>query len=160
YTMVRDRIADVLADLQESLSGIRILVAHNRRRHNVASHGNIVGEYRDANLYTARVGSIYGPATEAVGVLAQAMILAIGGTFVLNGRLTVGELSAFLLYVTAFFAPIQQLVQLYNTYQQGQAAVTKLRDLLGTEPGVPEAEDAVELPPLEGLVELRDVSFR
>jgi ATP-binding cassette, subfamily B, bacterial len=160
YMMVRDRIADVLADLQESLSGIRILVAHNRRRHNVASHGNIVGEYRDANLYTARVGSIYGPATEAVGVLAQAMILAIGGTFVLNGRLTVGELSAFLLYVTAFFAPIQQLVQLYNTYQQGQAAVTKLRDLLGTEPGVPEAEDAVELPPLEGLVELRDVSFR
>ena len=79
YTMVRDRIADVLADLQESLSGIRVLVAHNRRRHNVDSHGNIVGEYRDANRYTARVGAVYGPATETVGVLAQAMILAIGG---------------------------------------------------------------------------------
>jgi ATP-binding cassette subfamily B protein len=159
YTMVRDRIADVLADLQESLSGIRILVAHNRRRHNVASHGNVVGEYRDANLYAARVGAIYGPSTEAVGVMAQAIILAIGGTFVLDDRLTVGELTAFVLYVTAFFAPIQQLVQLYNTYQQGQAAVTKLRDLLDTEPGVPEAEDAVDLPPLEGAVELRDVHF-
>jgi ATP-binding cassette subfamily B protein len=159
YTMVRDRIADVLADLQESLSGIRVLVAHNRRRHNVASHGNIVGEYRDANLYTARVGAIYGPTTETVGVLAQAVILAIGGSFVLQGRLTVGELTAFVLYVTAFFAPIQQLVQLYNTYQQGQAAVTKLRDLLDTEPGVLEAPDAVDLPPLEGAVELRDVRF-
>lgn len=159
YTMVRDRIADVLADLQESLSGIRILVAHNRRRHNVASHGNVVGEYRDANLYTAKVGSVYGPATEAVGVFAQAVILAVGGAFVLDGRLTVGELTAFLLYVTAFFAPIQQLVQLYNTYQQGQAAVAKLRDLLDTEPGVPEAEDAVELPLLEGAVELRHVGF-
>jgi len=157
YTMVRDRIADVLADLQESLSGIRVLVAHNRRRHNVDSHGNIVGEYRDANLYTARVGAIYGPATETVGVLAQAMILAIGGAFVLDDQLTVGELTAFVLYVTAFFAPIQQLVQLYNTYQQGQAAVTKLRDLLDTEPGVLEATDAVDLPPLEGAVELRDV---
>jgi ATP-binding cassette, subfamily B, bacterial len=159
YTLVRDRIADVLADLQESLSGIRILVAHNRRRHNVASHGNIVGEYRDANLYTAKVGAVYGPATETIGVLAQAIILAIGGTMVLRGSLTVGELTAFLLYVTAFFAPIQQLVQLYNTYQQGQAAVTKLRGLLGTEPGVLEAEGAVELPPVEGAVQLRDVHF-
>jgi ATP-binding cassette subfamily B protein len=159
YTMVRDRIADVLSDLQESLSGIRVLVAHNRRRHNLATHGNIVGEYRDANLYTARVGSIYGPSSEAVGVLAQAIILAIGGAFVLDGRLTVGELTAFVLYVTAFFAPIQQLVQLYNTYQQGQAAVTKLRDLLDTEPGVPEAAGAVDLPPLEGEVELRAVRF-
>lgn len=159
YTMVRDRIADVLADLQESLSGIRVLVAHNRRRHNVASHGNIVGEYRDANLYTAKVGAVYGPATETVGVLAQAVILAVGGAFVLDGRLTVGELTAFVLYVTAFFAPIQQLVQLYNTYQQGQAAVTKLRGLLDTEPSVPEAVDAVDLPELQGAVELRDVHF-
>jgi len=135
-------------------------VAHNRRRHNVASHGNIVGEYRDANLYTAKVGAIYGPATEAVGVLAQALILAVGGTFVLRGELSVGELTAFILYVTAFFAPIQQLVQLYNTYQQGQAAVAKLRDLLATEPGVPESPDAVPLPPLEGAVELRGVGFR
>jgi len=159
YTLVRDRIADVLADLQESLSGIRVLVAHNRRRHNVASHGNIVGAYRDANVYTARVGAIYGPSTEAVGILAQAVILAIGGTFVLDDRLTVGELTAFVLYVTAFFAPIQQLVQLYNTYQQGQAAVAKLRELLDTEPTVPEAPAAVALPPLEGEVELRDVRF-
>jgi ATP-binding cassette subfamily B protein len=159
YTMVRDRIADVLADLQESLSGIRVLVAHNRRRHNIASHGNVVGEYRDANLYATRVGAVYGPTTETIGVLAQAIILAIGGAFVLDDRLTVGELTAFVLYVTAFFAPIQQLVQLYNTYQQGQAAVTKLRDLLDTEPGVPEAADAVDLPPLEGEVELRDVRF-
>ena len=158
YTMVRDRIADVLADLQESLSGIRVLVAHNRRRHNVASHGNIVGEYRDANLYTARVGAIYGPATETVGVLAQAVILAVGGAFVLDGRLTVGELTAFVLYVTAFFAPIQQLVQLYNTYQQGQAAVTKLRDLLDTEPSVPEAVDAVDLPELAGRGRARATS--
>jgi len=159
YAMARDRIADVLADLQESLSGIRVLVAHNRRRHNIAAHGNVVGEYLDANLYTARVGAIYGPSTEAVGVLAQAIILGIGGTMVLNDQLSVGELTAFVLYVTAFFAPIQQLVQLYNTYQQGQAAVAKLRDLLATGPTVAEAVDAVDLPELTGAVELRDVAF-
>jgi ATP-binding cassette subfamily B protein len=159
YLLVRDKIAEVLADLQESLSGIRIIAAHNRRRHNVINHQNVVGEHLDANLYTARVGAIYGPGTEAVGVIGQALILLIGGNMYLNGSLSLGELTAFVLYLTAFFAPIQQLVQLYSTYQQGQAAVTKLRDLLGTEPDVPEAPDAVELPPLRGEIDLEHVSF-
>jgi ATP-binding cassette subfamily B protein len=77
----------------------------------------------------------------------------------LNGALTLGELTAFVLYLTAFFAPIQQLVSLYNTYQQGQAAVTKLRDLLATEPSVPEKAGAVELAPIEGVIDLDGVSF-
>jgi ATP-binding cassette subfamily B protein len=159
YSLVRDRIAEVLADLQESLSGIRIIAAHNRRRHNVIHHENVVGEHLDANLYTARVGALYGPGTEAVGIVGQALILGIGGKLVLDGRLTLGELTAFVLYLTAFFAPIQQLVQLYNTYQQGQAAVGKLRDLLATTPDVPEAPDAVALPPIVGEVSLRGVTF-
>jgi len=159
YLLVRDRIADVLADLQESLSGIRIITAHNRRRHNVIHHDNVVGEHLDANLYTAKVGAIYGPSTEAVGVVGQALIVGIGGTLVLNGHLTLGELTAFVLYLTAFFAPIQQLVQLYSTYQQGQSSVTKLRDLLATEPSVPEKPAAVDLPPPRGEIELDDVTF-
>jgi ATP-binding cassette subfamily B protein len=159
YNRVRDRIADVLADLQESLSGIRIIAAHNRRRHNVVHHNNVVGEHLDANLYTARVGAIYGPGTEAVGVIGQALILGIGGKLFLDGSLTLGELTAFVLYLTAFFAPIQQLVQLYNTYQQGQAAVGKLRDLLRTPPDVPETADAQALPPILGDVSLGGVTF-
>ncbi|OWY62543.1 ABC transporter ATP-binding protein, partial [cyanobacterium TDX16] len=134
YALVRDRIAEVLTDLSENLAGIRILTAHNRRRHNVVAHRNVVGEHRDANLYVARVGSIYGPGTEAVGILGQAMIVGIGGYQVTQGNLSIGALTAFLLYLTAFFAPIQQLVQLYSTYQSGQAAVAKLRELLSTEP--------------------------
>jgi ATP-binding cassette, subfamily B, bacterial len=159
YTRVRDRIAEVLADLQESLSGVRIIAAHNRRRHNVVQHDNVVGEHLDANLYTAKVGAIYGPGTEAVGVLGQAMVLGVGGAMVLDGQLTLGELAAFVLYLTAFFAPVQQLVQLYNTYQQGQAAIAKLRELLLTEPSVAERSDAVALPPVAGDIRLEDVTF-
>ena len=159
YTMVRDRIADVLADLSESLAGVRIITAHNRRRHNIVHHDNVVGEHLDANLYTARVGAIYGPGTEAVGITGQALILLIGGTMVLDGSLSLGELTAFVLYLTAFFAPIQQLVQLYTTYQSGQAAVAKLRDLLGTVPEVAEAPDAEVLPEIHGDLRLEDVTF-
>jgi ATP-binding cassette subfamily B protein len=159
YTLVRDRIAEVLTDLSENLAGIRILTAHNRRRHNVVAHRNVVGEHRDANLYVARVGSIYGPGTEAVGILGQAMIVGIGGYQVTQGNLSIGALTAFLLYLTAFFAPIQQLVQLYSTYQSGQAAVTKLRELLATEPTVAEAPDAQDLPTIEGTITFEDVAF-
>ena len=159
YGVVRERIADVLADLSESLSGIRIVTAFNRRRHNVVHHRNIVGEYRDANVVTAKVNAIYGPATDLVGAGAQILVLVVGGHMVLRHQLTIGQLAAVVLYLTSFFAPIQQLVQLYSTYQSGQAAVAKLRDLLGTEPSVAESPDAIDLPPIEGRIELRDVTF-
>ena len=85
---VRDGIANVLADLAESLHGVRIVAAYNRQRHNVLHHRNVVGEYRDANNYTARIDAIYGPGTQLLGFLGQAALLAIGGTMVLHHTLT------------------------------------------------------------------------
>ena len=67
----------------------------------------------------------------------------------LRGEVTIGEWTAFLLFLTSFFAPVQTLVQLYNQYQHGNAAVLKLRELLSTEPTVMERLDAVDLPPIE-----------
>ena len=159
YGRVRDRIADVLSDLSESLAGMRVITATNRRRHNSIHHANVVGEHRDANVYASSVGAVYGPANEAIGIIGQSVLLLIGGRMVLDGRLSVGELFAFLLYLTAFFAPVQQLVQLYNSYQQGQAAVSKLRGLFNTKPTVLEDPDAVGLPPVEGRIELDSVDF-
>jgi ATP-binding cassette subfamily B protein len=159
YGTVRDRIAEALADLSESLAGIRVIAAHNRRRHNVINHRNVVGRYREANVETARIGGLYGSATEAVGVIAQGLLLLVGGWLVLEDRLSIGELTAFTLYLGSFFAPIQQLVQLYTTYQQGQAAVAKLRDLLATAPSVPERPGAADLPPVRGEIRFEGVSF-
>jgi ATP-binding cassette, subfamily B, bacterial len=159
YDRVRDGIANVLADLSESLHGVRIVTAHNRQRHNVIHHRNVVGEYRDANNYTAHVNAVYGPGTQLLGVLAQAALLAIGGTMVLHHTLSPGALVAFFLYLNRFFQPIQLLVQQYNTYQQGQASVNKLRDLVDTEPEVVEAADAVELPPIDGEIVFEHLSF-
>jgi ATP-binding cassette subfamily B protein len=159
YDRVRDGIANVLADLSESLHGVRIVTAHNRQRHNVIHHRNVVGDYRDANNYTARVNAIYGPGTQLLGVLGQAVLLAVGGSMVVNHTLSLGGLVAFFLYLNRFFQPIQLLVQQYNTYQQGQASVNKLRTLVDTEPEVREALDAVQLPPIEGAIAFDHVSF-
>ena len=159
YGAVRDRIADVLAHLAENLSGIRIVTAHNRQRHNIVEHGNVAGDYRAANDQTAKVGAVYGPSVEAIGIAGQAFILLVGGRMVLRDELQIGELAAFVLYLTAFFAPIQQMVQLYDTYQKGQASVGKLRELLGTDPDVAEAPDAVELPPVAGEIRFDHLTF-
>ena len=159
FALVRDRIALVLADLSENLSGIRVITGHNRRRHNLVHHRNVVGEYRDANDYTAKVGALYGPGAEAVSVAGQAILLAAGSAMVLDGRLQIGQLIAFFLYLTMFFAPIQQLVQLYNTYQQGRAALRKLANVLETEPGVLESPGAHDLPTIDGEITLEHVTF-
>jgi ATP-binding cassette subfamily B protein len=169
YLKVRDALAGVISDIAESLSGVRIVASYNRQRNNVIHHRNVLGVYKDANYETARVTAAYSTGSDFIGLIGQVSLLLIGGIMVLhswkNGHqvahpeLTIGELTAFILYLGSFFQPIQQLVQLYNTYQQGQAAVTKLRTLLDTEPSVYEKEDAYELPAIEGDIALNNVEF-
>lgn len=159
YGEIRDRIADVLADLSENLAGIRVIAATGRRLENAVRHRKVTARFRDANLSMSRVQAIYGPSTEAIGIAAQGLVLAIGGAMVLRGSLTVGELGAFVLYVTTFFAPIQQLAQLYSTYQQGQSGLRKISEVLTTQPTVRQRPDAAELPPVSGHIRLENVSF-
>jgi len=159
YERVRDGIAGVLSDLAESLSGVRVVTGFNRARHNVLQHRNVTGVYRDANDHTAHIAATYGACTEFWGLLGQAALLLIGGNMVRDGNLSIGVLLAFILYLNSFFGPIQSLVQQYNLYQQGQAAIAKLDELLETHPTVEESEDAVPLPPIDGAVTLQGVSF-
>jgi len=159
YLRVRDRIADLLSHLQESLAGIRVIAAHNRRARNLVDHRREVGRHRDAQIATSRANSTYAPGTEMIGIGTQATLLAVGGAMTASGRITVGEMAAFLLFLASFFAPIQTLVQLYNSYQQGGAAIVKLRELLGTEPSIVEKPDAIDLPPIQGALELDRVTF-
>jgi ATP-binding cassette, subfamily B, bacterial len=159
YQRVRDGIAFVLGDLSESLHGVRTVAAHNRQAFNTVQHRNVVGDYRRANDYTAQINAIYGPGTQLVGYMAQAALLAIGGDMVLHHQLSIGALLSFFLYLNRFFAPIQLLVQQYNSIQQGQSSVLKLRTLLETEPSTPQAQDAEELPPIEGEIVFDHVTF-
>jgi ATP-binding cassette subfamily B protein len=159
YRQVRDGIAHVLSDLSESLRGTRVVSGHNRDGYNVVRHRIIVGEYRDANLLTARISSAYGQAAQLVGLLSQAVLLAVGGQQVLDGRLSLGELVAFFLYFNRFFQPLQMLVQQFTTYQQSQSSVLKLRALLEEQPAVLEEEHAIELPPTTGEIRFEGVTF-
>ena len=159
YLRVRDGIAGVLSDLSETLQGIRVVAGHNRQAQNTVHHRNVVGTYRAANDYTAQNAGIYGPSTEFIGVIGQILVLLVGGFMVADGELSIGVLTAFVLYIGAFFQPIQQMVQTYDMYQSGKAAVVKLRELLQIRPSVPEAPDAHPLPPVSGDIVFDGVGF-
>lgn len=159
YQRQRDAIAAMFADLSESLNGIRVVTAHNRQERNIVAHREVVGGYRDANDFTGRINAVYGPGTSVIGLLGMAVLLLIGGRMVLRGELTIGELTAFVLYLNAFFQPVQQLVQLYTSYQQARAAVRKINDLLGARPSVVQHPAATELPPVRGEIVFADVTF-
>lgn len=156
---VRERIADVLADLSESLGGIRIITAHNRRRHNVIHHNNVVGKHFDARIYTAKLSAFFTTNTGIIGMAGRAFLILFGGRMVLRGELLIGELIGFLLYFSMFFGPIQALAGLYNQFQAGNAAVRKIRDVLDTAPSVPEDPAASDIPPIKGEIALEGVDF-
>jgi len=167
YELVRDRIAELLADLQESLSGMRLIIFYNRMKHNVIHHRNVVGDHQEANNYTAQISSVYQSGTQFLEI-ATTVVLLVAGYFILmdvnpsldpQGVFTIGALIAFINLVARFFQPIQQLVALYNEFQSGNAAVAKLRDLLSERPGVFEKADAVDIEDMQGDIEIRDVSF-
>jgi len=167
YEAVRNRIADVLSDLQESLSGMRLIIFYNRMRHNVIHHRNIVGDYREANNFTVRVSSLYKALAEFVDVGTTIAILVVGyillrdtnPTLDPNGDFTVGALVAFTALSSRFFKPIGQLVNLYNDFQSGYAAVRKLRDLLATKPSVVEKVAAIDIVEMQGDIKIRNVTF-
>jgi ATP-binding cassette subfamily B protein len=167
YEVVRNRIADVLADLQESLSGMRLVISFNRMKHNVINHRNIVGDYRDANNYTSKIQAIYRSGTQFI-TTGTSLLIFTAGFFILKdvnpslspeGAFTVGSLVAFNVLVGRFFIPINELSGLYNEFQSGNAAVKKLADLLSAEPSVKESENAFNLKELKGDIRLNDVSF-
>ena len=155
YDRVRDGIANVLADLSESLHGVRVVTAHNRQRHNVVHHRNVVGRVpRRQHLHGPDQRHLR-PGHPAAGLPGPGGAPGRRRRHGAAPHSALGALVAFFLYLNRFFQPIQLLVQQYNTYQQGQASVIKLRTLLTTEPTVTEAPDAVELPADRGRDRLR-----
>ena len=159
FKRVRDGIADLLADLAESLAGHHVADAFNRHQRNIENHEKVVGRYRDANIYTAHLQAVYQPGTVSLGMVAQAALLLIGGEMLFHHQVSVGSLVAFILYLSTFFGPIQQMVQLYNTYQAGQAAMHKLAGLLATEPDMIEHPRSRDLVVRRGEIDIEGVSF-
>ncbi len=160
YRRTRERVADVLATLQETLSGIRVVQGFGRQEPSQKVFARVNDEYREANMATIRLSGVYFPGVELLSGIGTAIILYFGATRVLDQEVSVGVMVAFVGYLSSFFDPIQQLSQLYATFQSAMAALEKIFGVLDTEPELADAPGAAALPRLRGEVELRGVGFR
>ena len=159
YALVRNRIGDVSAHLQESISGMRVLRAFRAEKRDTANQVAVNAAYRDANMQTVVQSGLYFPFVELMSAVGIVIVLWYGGTLVTGGAIQIGVLVAFIAYLSMFFDPIQQLSQLYNTFQSSMAAVQKIYTVLDTEPDLSDAPDARPLADVHGLVEFDHVSF-
>jgi ATP-binding cassette subfamily B protein len=160
YRLTREKIAQITAYLQETLSGIRIVRAFGQEPRHLAQFSQLNDENRDVNMKTVYLNAAYFPSVELLSAVATAAILLYGGNQVVDGNgVTIGVLVSFVFYLQSFFDPIQQLSQLYTTYQAGMAALDKVFELLDEEPDLQDAPDAVELPRVRGDVRFEDVCF-
>lgn len=159
YRRTRERIAAITAYLQESLSGVRVVRAFGQEARHVREFAELNQANRDENLKSVSLNAAYFPAVELLGAAMTAAILLVGGGAAVSGRITTGVVFAFIAALNNFFDPIQQLSQLYTTYQSGMAALDKIFLLLEERPDVIDAPDALDLECLEGDVEFIDVDF-
>jgi ATP-binding cassette subfamily B protein len=160
YGRVRDRIAAVNASFQESISGVRVTQAFVREGRNMADFRNVAGSHRAARLDSQRISSTFFPFVELLSGLATVLVLWAGAGLARRGDLSVGELFAFVLYLTAVFAPIQQLSQVFDTYQQGEVAMQRLRDLLDTPVSTPQPATPIAPGRLRGEIRFENVTFQ
>jgi ATP-binding cassette subfamily B protein len=159
YRLTREKIANITAYLQETLSGVRVVRSFAQEPRHVERMAELNEENRVANMRTVYLNAAYFPAVELLSALGTMVILLYGGYQAIDGNVQVGVLVAFVAYLNAFFDPIQQISQLYTTYQQGMAALDKIFDLLDTEPDMVDRPDALDPGRLRGEIELAEVSF-
>ena len=159
YLQVRDRVGQNLSEMQESISGVRVIQAYAREPEQIRRFTATNRALYDAHMNSVKVSVWYFGLVEFAGIAASAAVVGIGGYWVHTGTITLGTVIAFVLLLANLFEPVQLLSQLFNTVQSAGAALNKLYALLDAEPDVGEASDAIELPPT-GVIEVESLTFR
>jgi ABC-type multidrug transport system fused ATPase/permease subunit len=159
FRRTRETIGAITADLQESLSGVRVVRSFAQERAHEERFTSLNSDNQDANMVTVKLNAAYFPSVEMLSGLAVAAIVVYGGLQAIEGHVTVGTVVAFVAALSNLFEPIQQLSQLYATYQSGMAALEKIFQLLDVRPTLTDRRDAIDLGRIRGEVTFDDVSF-
>jgi ABC-type multidrug transport system fused ATPase/permease subunit len=149
----------VIVHYVESLGGIRAVHAFRREPRNQEIFTDVNGRYRDANIWSNRLASTFGPAINLLGRFTTTLVLLFGGYLVIQGQLTLGLLTAFVLYLRQFFEPMQDLSQFYNVFQAAGAALEKLAGVIEESPTVPEPATPVQMGSIGGALAFEHVTF-
>ncbi|MBT2472243.1 ABC transporter ATP-binding protein [Streptomyces sp. ISL-66] len=159
YELARDRVGLVNADLQESVAGLRIVQAFRRQSSGAVRFAERSDDYRRARVRGQWLISVYFPFVQLLSSGAAAAVLIVGAGRVEAQTLTTGALVAYLLYIDLFFAPVQQLSQVFDGYQQATVSLGRIQDLLREPTSTPRPAEPRPLPELRGEIAFEEVHF-
>ena len=156
---VQDALAKSASVVEETVSGVRIVKSFTREQYEIGRFSSAVDETYEAAMRRAKIGAVLGPVIGFMAFASITITLWFGSYEVIQGRLTAGDLVAYLIYTMMVAAPIATLATLYARFQGAIGATERLFDLLDEEPDIVSAPDAPVLPPLSGEVRFEQVSF-
>ena len=159
YRRVRESSALVIVQFVETMTGIKAVQAYRRGPRNQQIFSRVADRYRDDNERSLRLLAIFMPSVKLVGNLTTGVVLLYGGYRVLHGQMTIGTLTAFLLYLRMFFEPMQDISQFFNTFQSASSALEKIAGVLARQPAIADPEHPVSLAAVRGDIAWRGVSF-
>lgn len=159
YQGVREKLAELNADVEQNLSGIRLIQALNRESRNTGEFSKLSWNNLKANLKAASYFSLLFPVMNLSKVFGEALVLGYGGGGVVEGTISLGVILAFMGYVRRFFAPLADLSQVYNTYQSAGAALDRIYEYMSIEPSIKEEVNPQLSEGVKGKVEFKGVSF-
>ena len=159
YDLSRERIAIVNADFQESLSGVRVSQAFVHQAETIRRFHDLGRDYLESRVAAQRLVAIYFPFVQFLSGAADAIVLGVGAGLIASGHLTSGALIAFILYIDLFFSPIQQLSQVFDSWQQTRVSVGRIAELMQLEPLTPAADNPTMPGRLRGEITLDRIRF-
>jgi ABC-type multidrug transport system fused ATPase/permease subunit len=159
FVRARQAIAIVNANLQENVSGVRVIQTLSREDENIRRFGLVNEDNLNANVEAGRLTAAVMPLVEVLVAVATALVIGVGGWWVLHGSTTLGVLVAFALYVQRFFDPVRDLVLQYTQLQRAMAGGQRIFEVLDTQPEIVDEPDALDLPDIRGEVAFEQVSF-
>jgi ATP-binding cassette subfamily B protein len=159
YQDSREKVSVVNADFAENVAGLRVTQAYRREARNHDRFAELSGSYREARMRAQRLIALYFPFVQTLSTMAGAIVLIVATGQVRSGALTAGALIAYLLYIDMVFAPVQELSQVFDGYQQAVVGLRRIKDLLRLSTSTPEATSPRFVTRLDGRIELRDVHF-
>ena len=159
FRTTRETVGDVTAGLQEEIVGVREAQAFNRTEANIERFRERNAANRTANVQAVAITSAFAPTIDVLSTLAIALTIGYGGYLVVTGTLTVGLLTAFLIYVQQFFRPIQLASQVYTQAQSALAGGERIYNILDEDPEPPDPPGILRLDSMQGRIEFENVVF-
>lgn len=159
FTNVRRAISIVNSQLQEDMAGVRVVQSLSREEENLEQFDEINRAHLNANVTAVRLEALMMPTVNILTGIAFGIVIIFGGYQVLDGKMGIGVLLAFLLYIQRFFEPVMELAMQYTQLQRAMASGVRIFELLDIEPEIQDNRNAVELPPARGEVSFRKVNF-